>query len=130
MLTTEELFEDYIKLFKLVVESAGNVTGNKSYLEVERILEKQEKNIKTTIEMDIQFSPFVASLIFYVILDVHGVEDISGSDNIEKLNSYVDDFWERYIKRPTWKFASKHGLPRVENLDTYIRIINKNYEKF
>lgn len=45
MLTTEELFREYIKLFKLIVETAGYTVNNKSYLEVEKILEKEEKKI-------------------------------------------------------------------------------------
>lgn len=126
MLTTKELFEEYIKLFKLIVESAGEVTRNKNYLNVEKIIEANRKNIDQVIEMDIQFSPFVASLIFYIILDVHGgLEKLSGADNIDKVNFYINDFWERYLKKPTWRFTSKHGLPKVENLNTYIEIRNR-----
>lgn len=33
MLTTEELFREYIKLFTLIVETAGQTEGNKSYKE-------------------------------------------------------------------------------------------------
>ena len=39
MLTTEELFREYIKLFTLIVETAGQTEGNKSYKEVTEIIE-------------------------------------------------------------------------------------------
>lgn len=132
MLTTEELFREYVKLFKLLVETAGyNTVKNKSYLEVERILQKQEKNIKATIEDDIPFTPFVATLIFYVILDIHGADRLEGVEKTEEVKNLIDDFWERYLKRPTRKFTSKYGLPEVRDLETYITVLGKSYyEKF
>lgn len=131
MLTTEELFREYVKLFKLLVETAGYTVKNKSYLEVERILQKQEKNIKATIEDDIPFTPFVATLIFYVILDIHGADRLEGVEKTEEVKNLIDDFWERYLKRPTRKFTSKYGLPEVRDLETYIIVLGKSYyEKF
>lgn len=131
MLTTEELFREYVKLFKLLVETAGYTVKNKSYLEVERILQKQEKNIKATIEDDIPFTPFVATLIFYVILDIHGADRLEGVEKTEEVKNLIDDFWERYLKRPTRKFTSKYGLPEVRDLETYITVLGKSYyEKF
>lgn len=130
MLTTEELFREYVKLFKLLVETAGYTVKNKSYLEVERILQKQEKNIKATIEDDIPFTPFVATLIFYIILDIHGADRLEG-EKTEEVKNLIDDFWERYLKRPTRKFTSKYGLPEVRDLETYITVLGKSYyEKF
>lgn len=131
MLTTEELFREYVKLFKLLVETAGYTVKNKSYLEVERILQKQEKNIKATIEDDIPFTPFVATLIFYTILDIHGADRLEGVEKTEEVKNLIDDFWERYLKRPTRKFTSKYGLPEVRDLETYITVLGKSYyEKF
>jgi hypothetical protein len=131
MLTTEELFREYVKLFKLLVETAGYTVKNKSYLEVERILQKQEKNIKATIEDDIPFTPFVATLIFYIILDIHGADRLEGVEKTEEVKNLIDDFWERYLKRPTRKFTSKYGLPEVRDLETYITVLGKSYyEKF
>lgn len=131
MLTTEELFREYVKLFKLLVETAGYTVKNKSYLEVERILQKQEKNIKATIEDDIPFTPFVATLIFYIILDIHGADRLEGVEKTEEVKNLTDDFWERYLKRPTRKFTSKYGLPEVRDLETYITVLGKSYyEKF
>lgn len=131
MLTTEELFREYVKLFKLLVETAGYTVKNKSYLEVERILQKQEKNIKATIEDDIPFTPFVATLVFYIILDIHGADRLEGVEKTEEVKNLIDDFWERYLKRPTRKFTSKYGLPEVRDLETYITVLGKSYyEKF
>lgn len=131
MLTTEELFREYVKLFKLLVETAGYTVKNKSYLEVERILQKQEKNIKATIEDDIPFTPFVATLIFYIILDIHGADRLEGVEKTEEVKNLIDDFWEKYLKRPTRKFTSKYGLPEVRDLETYITVLGKSYyEKF
>lgn len=131
MLITEELFREYVKLFKLLVETAGYTVKNKSYLEVERILQKQEKNIKATIEDDIPFTPFVATLIFYIILDIHGADRLEGVEKTEEVKNLIDDFWERYLKRPTRKFTSKYGLPEVRDLETYITVLGKSYyEKF
>lgn len=131
MLTTEELFREYVKLFKLLVETAGYTVKNKSYLEVERILQKQEKNIKATIEDDTPFTPFVATLIFYIILDIHGADRLEGVEKTEEVKNLIDDFWERYLKRPTRKFTSKYGLPEVRDLETYITVLGKSYyEKF
>jgi len=131
MLTTEELFREYVKLFKLLVETAGYTVKNKSYLEVERILQKQEKNIKATIEDDIPFTPFVATLIFYIILDIHGADRLEGVEKTEEVKNLIDDFWKIYLKRPTRKFTSKYGLPEVRDLETYITVLGKSYyEKF
>ena len=50
MLTTEELFREYIKLFTLIVETAGQTEGNKSYKEVTRVLKENEHIVKKIIE--------------------------------------------------------------------------------
>lgn len=52
MLTTEELFREYIKLFTLIVETAGQTEGNKSYKEVTRVLKENEHIVKKIIEED------------------------------------------------------------------------------
>lgn len=83
MLTTEELFREYIKLFTLIVETAGQTEGNKSYKEVTRVLKENEHIVKKIIEREVSFTPFVAFLIFFVIKDVHGIEKLSGENSIE-----------------------------------------------
>lgn len=40
MLTTEELFREYIKLFTLIVETAGQTEGNKSTRKLLEFLKK------------------------------------------------------------------------------------------
>ena len=103
MLTTEELFREYIKLFTLIVETAGQTEGNKSYKEVTRVLKENEH-------------------IFFIIKDIHGTEKLSGENSMETIKPLVDDFYVRYIKKPTRKFTAKYGLPAVEDLNTYIKL--------
>lgn len=55
MLTTEELFREYIKLFTLIVETAGQTEGNKSYKEVTRVLKENEHIVKKIIEEEMSF---------------------------------------------------------------------------
>lgn len=122
MLTTEELFREYIKLFTLIVETAGQTEGNKSYKEVTRVLKENEHIVKKIIEEEMSFTPFVASLIFFIIKDIHGTEKLSGENSMETIKPLVDDFYVRYIKKPTRKFTAKYGLPVVEDLNTYIKL--------
>lgn len=125
MITTEELFREYIKLFTLIVETAGQTEGNRSYSEITRILEENEHVVKKVIEEEMPFTPFVATLIFLVVEDVHGAQKLSGEESVEIIKPLVDDFYVRYIKKPTRKFTAKYGLPAVENLNTYISLYMK-----
>lgn len=95
MLTTEELFREYIKLFTLIVETAGQTEGNKSYKEVTRVLKENEHIVKKIIEEEMSFTPFVASLIFFIIKDIHGTEKLSGENSMETIKPLVDDFYVR-----------------------------------
>lgn len=61
MLTTEELFREYIKLFTLIVETAGQTEGNKSYKEVTRVLKENEHIVKKIIEEEMSFTPLCSS---------------------------------------------------------------------
>ena len=54
------------------------------------------------------FTPFVASLIFFIIKDIHGTEKLSGENSMETIKPLVDDFYVRYIKKPTRKFTAKY----------------------
>lgn len=127
-MTAEELFPEYEKLFKLVIETAGQENGNEIYKNVYNIIEKNKEAINRSIEDDIPFNVFVSLLDFLVIKEVHGVEKLSKMDD-EELKGLIDSMFKLYLEKPTRKFTSKYGLPVVYSLNTYLKIILM-YEKF
>lgn len=130
-MTAEELFPEYEKLFKLVIETAGQENGNEIYKNVYNIIDENREIINRSIEDDIPFNVFVSLLAFLVIKEVHGIEKLSEMDD-ENLKGLIDSMFKLYLEKPTRKFTSKYGLPVVYSLNTYLKIIlmNSKNEKF
>lgn len=128
METLQELYEEYKKIFILVIETAGDKTGNRVYKEVENIIKDNERHFQDLIEDDVPFKALIAAMEFMVITKIRSVEELEQLGE-EKVKDLVDSMFDLYLKRPTRKFTSTHGLPPVDELSTYITIILTNRKR-
>lgn len=121
-MTSRELFPKYIELFSLVMETRGQEIGNEVYKKTREIIKKNKNNIDKMIEDDLPFPAFITALEFFLISEIHSIEKLreSGEENIKYL---VDSMFDLYIKKPTRDFTAKYGLPVVNSLDIYIKIL-------
>lgn len=128
-MTTEEIFREYKKLFILVMETAGETTGNESYLNVEKLLnsDNAKRLFKQHIENDDPFGVFVTTCMVLLVVDIHGAEKLVELDEIET-TELVTSMYTTYLKKPTKRFAAKYGLSVYDEPDAYIKIILANHE--
>ena len=128
-MTTKEIFEKYLILFKITVADAGEKTNNSVYKDVYNVFEEFDKTIQTAIEEDVPFSLFVSICITIIIYEINYKNRKSeinvDEEEIKVTNDLIEDFWLRYIKKPTRSFTSKYGLPVVNELNYTAVILNK-----
>lgn len=75
-MTAKELFPKYVEIFELVIEQAGEDTGNKVYKNISKVILDNKDKIESSIENDVPFSFFVTVLIMIVLLEVHTPEKL------------------------------------------------------
>ena len=122
-MTIREIYDKYKEIFILVVEQAGEETGNSSYKNVESILKKYEDDIEQLLEQNPPFDLMITNLIVLLVIDVHGADSLEG----ELLKKYVDPLFDIYLKKATMSFCSQNGIPVVRKLswDAMIRKVKK-----
>lgn len=110
----QKAFDDYIKLFILIVESVGQRSGNKKYQEVEKIIKRDRSRMEEFIEKDPPFAMAIGVLIVSLLTEIHGLGSLSGYSNAGKVNTMVDDFYIHYLKDATNKFLLDLGEEPLE----------------
>lgn len=129
-MTYKEIADKYIDLFILVIETAGDLTNNQSYKNIENIVKKSKKELDRAIEDEVDFGMFIVILITSALLDIHSLEDLSNKD-ADEMYILISDMWNRYLKKPTRKFLAQNGMKLIDELN-YSSIIFKRdkNEKF
>lgn len=123
-MTYKEIAEKYIDLFVLIIETAGDVTNNQSYKNIEHIVEKSRKGVlDKAIEDEVDFGMFIVLLITAALMDIHPLEDLSNKDE-DEMYVLISDMWDRYLKKPTRKFLTQNGMKLIDEL-TYSSVIFK-----
>lgn len=126
-MTYREIAEKYIDLFVLIIETAGDVTNNQSYKNIEQTLKKEKKELDRAIEDEVDFGLFIVLLITIVLLDVHEHKDLYEKSE-EEMYGLISDMWKRYLKVPTRKFLSQNGMKLIDELH-YSSVILKKDKK-
>ena len=127
-MTYKEIADKYIDLFILIIETAGDVTNNQSYKNIENTVKKNRKELDRAIEDEVDFGMFIVILITTALLDIHSLEDLSDK-NEDEMYTLISDMWDRYLKKPTRKFLTQNGMKLIDELN-YSSIIFKRNEKF
>lgn len=127
-MTYKEIADKYIDLFVLIIETAGDVTNNQSYKNIENTVKKNRKELDRAIEDEVDFGMFIVILITTALLDIHSLEDLSDKDE-DEMYTLISDMWDRYLKKPTRKFLTQNGMKLIDELN-YSSIIFKRNEKF
>jgi hypothetical protein len=127
-MTYKEIADKYIDLFVLIIETAGDVTNNQSYKNIENTVKKNRKELDRAIEDEVDFGMFIVILITTALLDIHSLEDLSDK-NEDEMYTLISDMWDRYLKKPTRKFLAQNGMKLIDELN-YSSIIFKRNEKF
>jgi len=126
-MTYREIAEKYIDLFILVIETAGDITNNQSYKNIEQTLKKSYKEINRAIDDEIDFEMFIVILITTTLLDIHELNDLYKKDEDEMYN-LINDMWIRYLKKPTRNFLSQNGMKLIDKLH-YSSVIFKRQKE-
>ena len=130
----EQLLREYIKLFVLVMETVGQTTNNKKYMEVGKCIDEFEETIKQIIDWEPEFNQAIGLLIISLLMTIHSKYEIAGWENTQRVNYYIDDLYERYLRKPTDAFLRKRGMPTIAKLSdhglfTLIENFNNNKNK-
>ena len=126
-MTARELYEKYKEVFILVMETAGEETGNEVYKNVESIInsERFTKLIDEALDSGCRFDFVIVQMIVAVILNIHNLDDL---DNTDMMEEYGIPMFELYLKKPTRAFCQQNGVPIIKNLSwkAVLQKINKN----
>lgn len=119
-MTYEEIIKEYKKLFIMIVEKAGRDTGNTSYLQVEKILNKEDllKAEKHLIEQEPEFIIIVCFYPIFLFWDIYGIKKIEEWD-FKKGNEKLKEFYNTFLKSSTIKFCEKYGIEPIEDLEDH-----------
>lgn len=123
-MTIAEVGSKFLEMFILVLEAAGEETGNTSYKEVSRIIEKNKDELDRAIQSDVSYDILVCLCIILVLADIHTMDKLKLMEPTE-LQELTIDLYYRYLSKPVRSFSSKHGLPipKPENTIALIRDI-------
>lgn len=131
-MTWEEIIKQYLRLFILVIETAGDQTSNDIYKDVAKFVDSNQDGIQNLINTGgIPFENVVVYLSSLVVLNVHGdriVSDSFGSEDFQEKaelgKDLVVDIYKRYLAGPTEKFLKKNGLPPIgDNIEEHVSTI-------
>ena len=120
-MTTKELYYKYKDVFILVMESAGEETGNSSYKDVEKLVSKIESSVLGLIDRGASFSLVITSMIAELVIDVNGKENLANQD----ISGYVHTLFDLYLKKPTRSFCSQNGVPVIKDSNEWISVLRK-----
>ncbi len=128
-MTYKETLESWEKIFILVMES----TEDPVYQKAEEILKKPvyQNALKSIIEDEIPLPWAIGFYVCMILIESVGPDKLSTLGE-EEIVSRIDDFWNRYLKRPTRVFTTKNGITPIttSSLKVGLKIYKKNYEEF
>lgn len=120
-MTTKELYFKYKDIFILVLESAGEETGNSVYKEVERITKDNEESVLSLIDRGGNFSLVITSMVAAIVVEVHGKEKLANQD----ISEYIYTLFDLYLKKPTRSFCTQNGVPVIKDIREWTSILRK-----
>jgi hypothetical protein len=125
------IFEDYKKIFILCLEVAGEKTGNKLLLNVEKYLDEdlifsiideleKHREVRMGEIICIMLSTILVPKAFGISKIHEGLNDIPDISDIPKLQSKIEqvsneaaDIYFKYLKTASEKFCSSKGIDLV-----------------
>lgn len=128
-MTYKEIVEKYEKMFILIMETTDDPVYKKcESVFKENIYETPEnkKQLDRMIEIEADFSNIISFYILSLISESNSSFLELGDDN--EVVRRVNDFWVRYLKKPTRSFTSKYGLDCIDSNEiiTEAHISNNN----
>ena len=122
-MTYEEIIEGWKNVFILVLEE----TSDQVYNQVEEIIKPYSETLKKMIEYEAPLNIIIGVFILAILFESKGIE------KLEKEGEYVDqrvnDFWVRYLKKPTCSYLKKIGISPIKNDNLNISVIIKKIEE-
>jgi hypothetical protein len=123
-MTYREIVESWEKIFILVLED----TNDSAYNKVEQIINRPESRalINSCIEDEPPFPAMIGLHIMLILCESQGIDKICEMD-LDETATRLNDFWTRYLKKPTRAFTSKNGLSPVneDDLSVSFKVIKK-----
>jgi len=111
-MTSRETIKGWEEIFILLMEE----TNDPVYKRAESIINQKEnqKEINRLIEMEVPLGVIIGFYILLMIIEAGDIEKLSNL-NLEEVSERIDDFWNRYLRKPTRAYTSKNGLPPVDS---------------
>lgn len=134
-MTWEQIIREYLKLFILVIETAGDQTSNSQYKAIQKTIDRNQECVQRVIDTGgIDFEIVVGLFCSMVILSIHGdrlvINDTNGEETMEKIKlskELLEDLYQRYLKKPTEQFLRKNGLPPMA--DNITEVVESIFSK-
>jgi len=117
-MTYEEIIDGWKNIFILVLEE----TSDKVYNSVEEIIKPYNELLKDMIEKEVPLNIIIGVFILAVLFESKGIEKLA--EEGDYVDKRVDDFWTRYLKKPTCSYLKKIGMSPIKdnNLDIHVLI--------
>lgn len=132
-MTLEEEYEEYKKVFILVMEVAGDNTDNDIYRNVEKYVNHHKYNnlMNSLLSNNISLDIFIGLLILILLIESCSIVGLMNL-GLKKCSSMMLYIFDNYLKDPTRKFTSTHGLPIIDKLDVdlIIKKLNENLQQY
>lgn len=121
-MTARELYEKYKDVFILVIETAGETTGNEVYKRVGSIInsEKFTELVNGFLDSGARFDLIIVQMVCALVLEIHGLEKLKETNLME----YGAPIFELYLKKPTRIFCQQNGVPVIKEL-SWMAILHK-----
>lgn len=114
-MTARELYEKYKDIFILVMETAGEETGNEVYKNAGSIINSQKftRLINEALDSGCNFNFVIVQMILALVLNIHNLDDLNEKD---LMKDYGTPIFELYLKKPTRVFCQRNGVPVIKEL--------------
>ena len=127
-------FDGGVEKMVSISASIATIAFNKKYMEVGKCIDEFEETIKQIIDWEPEFNQAIGLLIISLLMTIHSKDEIAGWENTQRVNYYIDDLYERYLRKPTDAFLRKRGMPTIAKLSdhglfTLIENFNNNKNK-
>ena len=125
-MTYKEIIYKYKDLFIMLVEKAGRETGNKYYLDIDRLFSENAKidlMIESLCREEPDFKVVVCSFVVALLCEIYGIDEIKTWDG-DKSYQVLTEFYQLYLRKPSKSFCEKYGLESFDDPDTSFILYN------
>lgn len=117
-MTSRESIKGWEEIFILLMEE----TDDSVYKKAEEIInrEQNQKELEKLIEDELPLGVVIGYYILLMIIEAAGDVEKLAILSMAEVSERIDDFWNRYLRKPTRAYTSKNGIPPVDTESLHV----------